>query len=31
MLRKEKWAAAIEHFARAGEIPGDYPRNFSHN
>jgi tetratricopeptide (TPR) repeat protein len=24
-----KWAAAIEHFARAGEIPGDYPRNFS--
>ena len=24
-----KWTAAIEHFARAGEIPGDYPRNFS--
>ena len=24
-----KWSAAIEHFARAGEIPGDYPRNFS--
>ena len=24
-----KWSAAIEHFARAGEIPGDYPSNFS--
>ena len=24
-----KWAKAIEHFARAGEIPGDYPRNFA--
>lgn len=24
-----KWANAIEHFARAGEIPGGYPRNFA--
>lgn len=24
-----KWASAIEHFARAGEIPGGYPRNFA--
>lgn len=24
-----KWAEAVEHFARAGEIPGGYPRNFA--
>ena len=24
-----KWANAIEHFARAGEVPGGYPRNFA--
>ena len=24
-----KWKDAIEHFARAGEIPGGYPRNFA--
>ncbi|MBT5266772.1 MAG: hypothetical protein HOL85_18185 [Rhodospirillaceae bacterium] len=24
-----RWREAVEHFARAGEIPGDYPRNFT--
>jgi tetratricopeptide (TPR) repeat protein len=24
-----KWDQAVEHFARAGEIPGGYPRNFT--
>ncbi len=24
-----KWDEAVEHFARAGEIPGGYPRNFT--
>lgn len=23
------WGAAAEHFARAGEVPGDYPRNYT--
>ncbi|GAB4182350.1 MAG: hypothetical protein OHK0024_21740 [Thalassobaculales bacterium] len=23
-----EWTRAVEHFARAGEIPGDYPRNY---
>src|SRR3546814_1839997 len=24
-----KWNEAVEHFARAGEIPGGYPRNYT--
>lgn len=24
-----KWTEAVEHFARAGEIPGGYPRNYT--